>query len=194
MRQPVAPRFWAKVEQRGEDECWPWKGAGAAYGAARFKPPGRTTHVVNAQRMAAHLGDPTVPLAGRDVVVTTTCGNSLCVNPRHLRILRGEEYGRMLVETGARAGERSGNARLAEVDVLRLRLWRHSGVTLARCADEFGVAVSQVCRVARGRCWKDLPLAKRAVMAELRRRGCSVDAPAPTLGGDATQPSPVRQY
>lgn len=27
MRRPIEDRFWERVDRRGDDECWPWRGA-----------------------------------------------------------------------------------------------------------------------------------------------------------------------
>lgn len=71
-------RFWSKVDVRGPDECWPWKGVkhGPGYGAFHvFRKK------VNAHRIAymIHHGQTDPKLD-----VLHVCDNRLCQNPSHL--------------------------------------------------------------------------------------------------------------
>lgn len=88
-----AARFWAKVDQRGPDECWPWLGAVQSNGYGRF---GWASHVVvYAHRVVFMLAG--IEL-GKGVDVDHECHNAdascpggacphrRCCNPRHLRL------------------------------------------------------------------------------------------------------------
>ena len=73
-------RFWAKVDRRGPDECWPWLGAVACkekYG--RFYVGGK---MVPAHRKAWELANGmTMPKA---CYACHRCDNPGCVNPSHI--------------------------------------------------------------------------------------------------------------
>jgi hypothetical protein len=78
--RPFVDRFWALVDKRGEDECWPWKGGtrnGRDYGNI-MDDNGRQ---VNAHRASfiIHYGDP-----GELWVMHSCTKIRHCVNPRHL--------------------------------------------------------------------------------------------------------------
>lgn len=82
---PVAPRFWAKVEKRGPEECWEWKGAKNEIGYGMMWWNGRTDR---AHRVSLHLHGVELPdRRTTGLVVDHICHNKLCVNPAHLRIV-----------------------------------------------------------------------------------------------------------
>ena len=83
LSEPVADkafveRFWAKVDRRGADGCWLWRGAkrsGGYGGVAWWK--GRTLLTGRVAWALAHGPD------SAESRVAHRCRNKLCVNPRH---------------------------------------------------------------------------------------------------------------
>jgi hypothetical protein len=76
--QPVAERFWSKVDRRGAEDCWPWTARRDGCGYGTFKVDGKT---VRASRQAWALthGD-----LGAGQRVCHSCDNPPCCNPAHL--------------------------------------------------------------------------------------------------------------
>jgi hypothetical protein len=72
-------RYWAKVDIRGEDECWPWiPPAGRdGYGRITINYRTRKAHVVG---LEIRLGRPLRP----GYKSLHTCDYKPCQNPRHL--------------------------------------------------------------------------------------------------------------
>lgn len=80
----VRKRFWAKVDIRSPEECWPWKPKTGrnGYGLANLVTINSKLHRIAAHRAALMLSD--VPVAV-DEVVDHVCRNRACCNPSHLR-------------------------------------------------------------------------------------------------------------
>lgn len=136
-------RYWAKVDRRGPDECWPWLGgkSGAGYGVLRDD----TGKHVYAHREALRL-------AGADPGIETrhSCDTPGCVNPGHL--LPGDHADNM-----ADMGRRHRRAwKLTPAAVADIRASR--GRELQRVIGErHGVSQSLVSQIQRQVSWRHLP-------------------------------------
>jgi hypothetical protein len=77
----VGDEFWEHVDRTGgQDACWEWQGPVHRQGHGTFPVQGIWSSPP-AHRIAYHL---TYGVPPHGQVIWRTCGNALCVNPRHL--------------------------------------------------------------------------------------------------------------
>jgi len=80
-----AERFWAKVDKRGKDECWPWLASFWKTGYGVFRVGKQRTgdrKMVGAHVVAFTLHNGYPPKDGE--LVRPTCDHRWCCNPYHL--------------------------------------------------------------------------------------------------------------
>lgn len=92
-----AERFWAKVDTRGDDECWPWLGRvtrtgyGSALSEERNERTGRRKGTT-AHRVAYQLAIGPIPDGMEiDHVAARGCTRRDCCNPAHLEAVTPTE-------------------------------------------------------------------------------------------------------
>jgi len=143
-------RFWAKVDKRGPDECWEWRGSTDKYGYGRIGE-----RALKAHRVSVHLAG--MNIEGK--VVCHTCDNRSCVNPRHLfaGTPADNHHDAMRKDRHAR-GERSAFAKLDALIVRKIHQAGVNGETYSSIAERYGVETTTVSQLCRGCTWKHLGL------------------------------------
>ena len=132
----MSERFWAKVEVRGGDECWPWKAGLLEGGYGQFAVNRVPT---SAHRVAFFLANGYWPVVGRH-----TCDNPPCCNPNHVVDGTHEDNMKDMVSRGR------SSRKLTDRQVALLR-------SLERCANHgtlaalFGISAPYVSRLLSGK-------------------------------------------
>lgn len=134
-------RFWAKVDRRGPDECWPWTGGkvGGGYGAIRRDGGGPVAY---AHRVALEL-------AGIDPGPETrhTCDNPPCVNTAHLLPGGHLENMRDMFSKGRRP------TKLTRITVAEIRARYQAGERQTELAASYRVSQNLISQVVRREAW-----------------------------------------
>lgn len=127
-------RWWHLVDRRGDDECWPWKGAPNDDGYGHLKINGKS---LKAHRLAYEILVAPIP---DGLVIDHLCRNRICVNPAHLEPVTSG------VNTHRGATLAAAQALMEEC------VWGHplSGDNLR--VDKRGKRVCRLCNSIRGAC------------------------------------------
>jgi hypothetical protein len=155
-------RFWAKVDRRGPDECWPWIGAtdGRRYGHLRLERSRKTrkAHIISWEienRLSLPDGK----------CICHRCDNPPCVNPEHLFcgtyqdnsidcVIKGRH--RAFYDTEWQRGVRNANAALTEEQAREIIRRIEAGEPNRAIAVDFPISEGMVSRIKRGKAWAHL--------------------------------------
>lgn len=143
-------RFWAQVDMDHDPgACWLWTGGrGGRYGLFRLGPRKVLAHRFVAGQAAGLTLQP-------GQVVLHLCDTPLCVRPDHLRVGTQSDNVRDMLAKGRQrparqTGEQNGRARLTAAQAAEIR---GSTGPLAGTAARYGVSVSTVSLIRRGKLW-----------------------------------------
>lgn len=151
--------FWAKVDKRGPDECWPWIGA---------RRTGRCDHPlfsINAKPISAThvalLFDGRPRPAAPNNCALHSCDNPPCVNPAHLRWGTHRDNTDDALERDRfyrAAGVKNPAAKITEEDVRRIMRIGREGPHghIAATAREFGLTERSVKAIWEGKNWTSI--------------------------------------
>ena len=163
------PADWDDVKKRineqhiEEGDCWIWTGH-AAKGSVpmvRYKSTEGKSVSVSARKMSAIIAGRTV----RDgKVCVPSCGEPLCVNPEHVKILTSNDFlsriskigtsGVANIRRAAKISEtrRAKHAKLTQEDVQQIR---ESNLSQRELGKIFGICQDRVSKIKRGAAWKN---------------------------------------
>lgn len=143
--------FRAKVDQRGPDECWPWKGR-LSEGYGRMSVDGHNEY---SHRIAFRIEHGRWP----DPCALHKCDNRPCCNGKHLfeGTRTDNALDRDLKDRGAAPPKHVGSghpeSKLTEADIPLIRFLHSQGARLVDIASWFHVGKSTVSLIVRRERW-----------------------------------------
>lgn len=150
-RRSLEDRFREKVSTGDRDDCWRWTGStnGIGYGIISVN----NRHVL-AHRVAWELAHGPIPKGDgyHGTCVLHKCDHPWCVNEAHLFLgtIR-DNHNDMYAKGRGLTGERNGQHKLTETEVIAIRTDTHS--TNTELARVFGVKHQAVSKIRRGQRW-----------------------------------------
>lgn len=150
LKEAYASRFWANVDKRGDDECWPWTGSRSWSGYGRLFVESRR---ITATRLALAFAGQVPPV---DRLVCHRCDNPICVNPAHLFVGTHAENTADRVRKGRRLHALGRNKHSAKLTPDHVREIRRSPLTCRLLAEHYGVSEEAVRFARVGRTWGDV--------------------------------------
>jgi hypothetical protein len=142
VRGTLEERFWAKVDKRGPDECWPWLGAKNQRGCGQIRADGK---LAVAPKIAWELAHGPMQ---RGMSALHRCDNPPCCNAAH--IFPGTQSDNI---NDMVAKRRHGKTKLTDDDVIDIRIVRALGGTYNSIAIAYGISRVQASNVATGKQW-----------------------------------------
>lgn len=116
------------------------------YGVATFN-----SKSIRAHRLSYMIFVGNIP---PNMYVLHRCDNPSCVNAKHLFLGTNKENMRDKVLKGRQAnGEKNGNSRMKEEEILQIRKLYLSGVSMKEISKKFNSNVSQVHKIIRRKLW-----------------------------------------
>ena len=154
-----ADRFWSKVDNRSQGECWEWQGFIESDGYGRLTVSGKDWRSHRYSWLIANGVSPD------GLVVCHRCDNRRCVNPDHLFLGTNAENMQDKIDKGRQThGSRHGSAKLTEADIPKIVEAYNSGKSQTEVGALFGVSQDLVSRVLRREIWRHVdtpPIALR---------------------------------
>lgn len=141
---PEDERFWNRVDVKGENDCWPWKGSRNKGGYGLYLANDKRGHT--AHRMAWTLlhGEPPP-----DKFVCHTCDTRLCCNPAHLWLGTHRQNMADMVAKGRHGGPRK-PSRLTEADKQAILEAHRAGKSLSEIGQHYGISAGYAWHLTHG--------------------------------------------
>lgn len=150
-------RLWSRIDCRGPDECWPWRGRlnAAGYGVidARNRP-------ILAHRAVFFASS---EAQDRSVTICHSCDNPSCCNPGHLWSGSQQQNIQDMIakgraRRGIRRGSQASKTKLTEAQAMAAFVDARPNRAIAR---DYGVTAAAIYNIKAGKSWAHATGARR---------------------------------
>lgn len=154
VKGPLVQRFWAKVDKRGDDECWPWTAGCTTAGYGSIGSGGAGTPNLYAHRISYEFAHGTIP---EGLHVLHSCDNPPCCNPAHLFLGTQVENMADMCAKGRNVPPRAppNNKHAAKLTKAQVAEIRQASGTYRAIAARFGISRSNVGFIKTGKSWRE---------------------------------------
>lgn len=144
----LAKRFYERIDQKGTDECWNWKGPVWPHGYGRLSQVRKNGY---SHRHAWELHFGKIP---DGMCVCHKCDNKLCCNPNHLFLgTIADNMADMVQKNRQRKGERIPSSKLTAEKVSRIKNLIGK-FPVRKLGEMFGVSYQSIQFIKDGITWK----------------------------------------
>ncbi|MCZ7405137.1 MAG: HNH endonuclease [Candidatus Methanoperedens sp.] len=156
----IEERFWEKVDKRGDDECWNWKGAKnhsldlSKQWLNGYGTLWKVDKKIGAHRISYEINCGIIP---DGLCVLHKCDNSSCVNPNHLFLGTKSDNAIDSVSKNRNrdnTGENNGRAKLTWEKSNEIRKLYDSGFSYRNIAKMFNISHFVVSQIVKGKLWR----------------------------------------
>lgn len=138
--------LWSKVDKRGEDDCWPWKGFTnyQGYGRTWINDKGYYAHRVIFDLANPGLIELKAPKRGESGFVLHRCDNPICCNPKHLFVGTHDDNMKDKVAKGRSPdfkGDKGPRCKLTMEQARQARALRKDGISARKLAEMYSISL-----------------------------------------------------
>lgn len=142
--------FWARVDARGEDECWEWQGSMSHGGYGVYAPMAGV--LLRAHRIAFALANGSID---EDLLVCHHCDNPPCVNPKHLFLGTPKDNTVDMIVKGRKKvhrGESNNMSKITSADAAAIFVDKRTNAEIAK---QYGVTPTLASQIRARKIWVD---------------------------------------
>ncbi|UOF80253.1 endonuclease [Caudoviricetes sp.] len=153
--------LWSKVDKRGEDECWEWKGFKneQGYGRTWINDKGYYAHRVIFNLVYPNTITLNAPKSTDDYgFLLHTCDNPPCCNPKHLFVGSHEDNMADKANKGRCpdfSGGKGPRCKLTMSQAREIRQKRQAGISAKKLSEMYQISLASIKTLLRGDSYKE---------------------------------------
>lgn len=148
--------LWSKVDKRGEDECWPWKGLlKDGYGRVQINDRSYYAHRVIYSLAFPNVIELRAPeRTDKTGFLLHVCDNPCCCNPKHLFVGTHADNMADKAKKGRCpdfSGDKGPRCKLTMAQAKEIREKRKNGIPARKLAKDYGISLPSIKTLLSGK-------------------------------------------